>query len=137
MATRQVFLDQVTALATNKLRSDLDVSFAKVNVDDAQLLLSKAQNDVQAEFARLANLMGLREPTTYRLVEEPPPPTLSTNVPELVEQALQARPELLACATRERLASKSARAEKALRYPTVSAIGSAGVIPVGDPELPR
>ena len=64
VATRQVFLDQVSALATNKLRSDLDVSFARVNVDDAKLLLSKAQNDVQAEFARLANLMGLREPKT-------------------------------------------------------------------------
>ena len=56
-----MFLDQVSALASNKLRSELDVSFAKVNVDDAKLLLSKAQNDVQAEFARLANLMGLRE----------------------------------------------------------------------------
>ena len=94
VATRQMFLEQVSALASNKLRSDLDVSFARVNVEDAKLLLSKAQNDVQAEFARLANLMGLREPKTYRLVEEPLPPPLSTNISELVEQALQSRPEL-------------------------------------------
>jgi outer membrane protein len=137
VATRQVFLDQVTALATSKLRSDLDVSFAKVNVDDAQLLLSKAQNDVHAEFARLANLMGLRESTTYRLVEEPPPPMLSTNIPELVEQALQTRPELLSLRNSREASLKAARAEKALRYPTVSAVGSAGLIPVGDPELPK
>ena len=68
VATRQMFLDQVSALATNKLRSELDVSFAKVNVDDARLLLSKAQNDVQAEFARLANLYGLarsRRPSAW------------------------------------------------------------------------
>ena len=64
VATRQMFLDQVSALASNKLRSELDVSFAKVNVEDARLLLSKAQNDLQAEFAQLANLMGLREPKT-------------------------------------------------------------------------
>jgi outer membrane protein len=137
VTTRQVFLDQVAALATNKLRSELDVSFAKVNVDDAKLLLSKAQNDVQAEFARLANLMGLREPATYRLVEEPSPPTLSTNIPELVEQALQARPELLSLRNSREAALKFTRAEKALHYPTVSAVGSAGLIPVGDPQLPE
>ena len=84
VATRQIFLDQVSALASNKIKSELDVSFAKVNVDDAKLLLSKAQNDVQAEFARLANLLGLREPKTWRLVEESPPPPLSTNITELV-----------------------------------------------------
>ena len=136
VSTRQLFLDQVTALASNKLRSDLDVSFAKVNVEDGRLLLSKAQNDVQAEFTRLANLMGMREPKTYRLVEEPPPSALSTNVSELVEQALQLRPDLLSLRNSRDAALKFARAEKALHYPTVSAIGSAGVIPVGDPELP-
>jgi outer membrane protein len=137
VTTRQMFLEQVAALATNKLRSDLDVSFAKVNVDDAKLLLSKAQNDVRAEFARLANLMGLREPTAYQLVEEPSPPMLLTNIPELVEQALQARPELLSLRNSREASLKSAQAEKALRYPTVSAVGSAGVIPVGAPELPK
>ena len=137
VTNRQLFLDQVSALASNKIKSELDVSFAKVNVDDAKLLLSKAQNDVQAELARLANLMGLREPKDWRLVEEPSPPTLSTNIPELVEQALQARPELLSLRNSREAALKFARAEKALHYPTVSAVGSAGVIPVGDPQLPQ
>jgi len=137
VATRQVFLDQVSALATNKLRSDLDVSFAKVNVDDAKLLLSKAQNDVQAEFARLANLLGLREAQTWRLVEEPPPPPLSTNITELVAQGLQFRPELLNLRNTRDSALKFSRAEKALRYPIVSAVGSAGVVPVGDSQLPE
>jgi outer membrane protein len=136
VSTRQLFLDQVTALASNKLRSELDVSFAKVNVEDGRLLLSKAQNDVQAEFTRLCNLMGLREPKAYRLVEETPPSALSTNVSELVEQALQLRPDLLSLRNSRDAALKFARAEKALHYPTVSAIGSAGVIPVGDPPLP-
>jgi outer membrane protein len=136
VATRQVFLDQVGALATNKLRSDLDVSFARVNVDDARLLLSKAQNDVQAELTRLANLMGMRDPKDWRLVEEPPPSSLSTNVLELVAQALQSRPELLSLRNSREAALKFSRAEKALRYPTVSAVGSAGVVPVHDPPLP-
>jgi outer membrane protein len=134
---RQLFLDQVNALATNKLRSDLDVSFARVNLDDSKLLLSKAQNDLQAEFARLASVLGLREAKTWSLVEELAPPAFSTNVAELVEQALQSRPELLSLRNSREAARKFARAEKALHYPTVSALGSAGVIPVGDSELPR
>ncbi len=136
VATRQLFLDQVTALASNKLRSDLDLSFAKVNVDDAKLLLIKAQNDVQAELARLANLMALREPKNWQLLEAPAPPPLSTNVWELVAQGLQLRPELLSLRNSLDASAKFAKAEKALRYPTISAVASAGVVPVGDPQLP-
>ncbi len=137
VATRQLFLEQVSTLASNKIKSELDVAFAKVNVDDAELVLSKAQNDVQAEFARLANLLGLREAKTWRLVEEPPPPPLSTNIAELVEEGLRFRPELLSSRYSRDSALRFARAEKALSYPIVSAVGSAGVIPVGDPQLPQ
>jgi outer membrane protein len=135
VASRQLFLDQVSALATNKLRSDLDVSFAKVNVEDGKLLLSKAQNDLQAAFAQLANLMGLREPKTYRLVEQPLPPEVSTNVSQFVQQALQSRPDLLSLRNSQEAAFKFARAERALRYPTLSAVGSAGVVPIGNSAL--
>src|ERR1035437_5405287 len=94
VAARQLFLEQVTALVTNQIKSELDLSFARVNLDDGKLLLSKAQNDLQAAFAQLANLMALREPKTYHLVEEPLPPELSTNISEFVQQALQFRPDL-------------------------------------------
>jgi outer membrane protein len=137
VATRQLFLEQVSTLASNKIKSELDMAFAKVNVDDAELVLSKAQNDVQAEFARLANLLGLREAKTWRLVEEPPPPPLSTNIAELVEEGLRFRPELLSSRYSRDAALRFARAEKGLSYPVVSAVGSAGVIPVGDPQLPQ
>jgi outer membrane protein len=135
VAARQVFLDQVSALATNKLRSDLDVSFARVNVEEGRLLLSKAQNDLQAAFAQLANLMGLREPKTYRLVEQPLPPEVSTNVSQFVQQALQSRPDLLSLRNSQEAAFKFARAERALHYPTLSAVGSAGVVPIGNSAL--
>ena len=135
VAARQVFLDQVSALATNKLRSDLDVSFARVNFEEGRLLLSKAQNDLQAAFAQLANLMGLREPKTYRLVEQPLPPEVSTNVSQFVQQALQSRPDLLSLRNSQEAAFKFARAERALHYPTLSAVGSAGVVPIGNSAL--
>jgi outer membrane protein len=135
VAARQVFLDQVSVMASNKLRSDLDVSFARVNVEDGRLLLSKAQNDVQAAFAQLAKLMGLREQKTYRLVEQPLPPELATNISEFVQQALQARPDLLSLRNSQEAAFKFARAERALRYPSISAVGSAGLVPIGDTAL--
>ena len=136
VTNRQVILDQVSTLASNKLRSDLDVSFAKVNVEDAEILLIKARNDLEAAFAQLANLMGLAEPAPYRLVEQPLPPPASTNIADYVQQALRDRPDLLSLRNEQEAAIKFARAERALRYPTVSAVGSAGVVPVHDPQLP-
>src|ERR1035441_6595938 len=135
VAERQVFLDQVSVMATNKLRSELDVSFARVNVEDGKLLLSKAQNDVQASFAQLANLMGLREQKTYRLVEQPLPPELSTNISDFVQLALRSRPDLLSLRNSEEATFKFSRAERALHYPTLSAVGSAGVVPIGNSAL--
>ena len=67
--TRQLLLDQVTALATNKLRSELDVSFARVAVQEARLLLEKAQNDADAAMASLSTALGYREPRQFQLVE--------------------------------------------------------------------
>jgi outer membrane protein len=135
VAERQLFLEQVIALVSNKLKSELDLSFARVNLDDGRLLLSKAQNDLQAAFARLANLMAQREPKNYRLVEEPLPPELSTNVSEFVQLGLQSRPDLLSLRNSQAAAFKFARAERALRYPTFSAVGSAGLVPVGNSAL--
>jgi outer membrane protein len=135
VAERQIFLDQVSLMASNKLRSELDLSIARVNVEDAKLLLVKAQNDVQAAFAQLANLMALREPKTYRLVEEPLPPELSTNISDFVQLALRSRPDLLSLRNSQAAALKFGRAERAARYPTFSAVGSAGLVPIGNSAL--
>lgn len=135
VTTRQSFLDQVSELAKNKLRSELDVSFAKVNLDEGKLLLSKAQNDVRAAFTQLSTLMGLRQTQVYRLVDQPTPAMVSTNVESLVQQALRDRPDLLRLRHERDAALGFTRAEQALHYPTISAVGSAGVVPVGDPQL--
>jgi outer membrane protein len=136
VATRQIFQDQVEAKTTNKLSSELDLSFARVNLEDAQILLIRATNDLQAAFAQLANVMGLRDAKIYHLLEEPMPPVLSTNVSEFVQDALRSRPELLSLRNSYSAAIKFSRAERDLRYPTISAIASAGVIPIGDSQLP-
>src|SRR6185312_17093766 len=47
VSARQLLSDQVSELARNSLKSQLDVSFAEVNVSQAKLLLVRAQNSVQ------------------------------------------------------------------------------------------
>ena len=47
VSARQLLSDQVTELARNNLKSQLDVSFAEVNVSEAKLLLLRAQDGVQ------------------------------------------------------------------------------------------
>jgi outer membrane protein len=136
VTARQTFLDQVTALASNKLRSELDVSFARVNVEDARLLLSKAQNDLDAAFSQLSTLLGGRKQMTYELVDEPLPLGLSTNADQLVEEGLRARPDLIALRQSGEASHRFAKAERASRYPTIAAVGAAGVSPIHDPQIP-
>jgi outer membrane protein len=127
--TRQVVVDQVTELATTGLKSGLDLSFAKVNLSEAQLLLVQARNDVQAAFTRLSAAMGSREATVYQLVDQPLPPEPAADSTELVAQALRNRPDLASERSAERAAQKFADAERALWLPSISAIGAAGATP--------
>ena len=53
VGARQLVVDQVTALAASGLKSGLDLSFARVNLSQAQLLRLQARGDVQAAFAAL------------------------------------------------------------------------------------
>jgi outer membrane protein len=126
---RQVVVDQVTALAQSNLKSGLDVSFAKVSLGEAQLLRLQAQNDLAAAFANLSVALGQPDAPAYALTEEPMPGPPPADAVALVEQALRERPDVLA----ERLASQSAAkfadAEHALWFPTIAAMGAAGVTP--------
>ena len=69
MKARQLVSDQVTALAKNKLKSGLDVSFANVDLAQAQLLLVQAQNDLQASFAHLSDALGYSDQRTFQLAD--------------------------------------------------------------------
>ena len=51
VSARQLLSDQVTELTKNKLKSQLDQSFAEVQVSEAKLLLIRAQESFQAALA--------------------------------------------------------------------------------------
>jgi len=130
VSTRQTVADQVQALANANLKSGLDVSFAQVNLSDAQLLLVQAQNDLQASFAALAAAMGDNATTvTYDLVEEPLDSQPPNDASGLITQALRDRPDVAAQRLAAQGATEFARAERALWYPTVAALGAAGLSP--------
>ncbi len=127
--TRQTLLDQVTQLAQNQLRSQLDVSFAAVNVSQAKLLLIQAQNGLAEAYAELARALGADTVVEYRVQEEPLPPVPPLNPDDLVTQAIANRPELASFRLSRDSAYRFAEAEKDLAHPTVSVVGVAGYIP--------
>ncbi|MGO9258843.1 MAG: TolC family protein [Bryobacteraceae bacterium] len=135
---RQLQASQITELARNNLRSQLDVSFADVTVSQAKLLLIRSQNLVQSAFAELTRALGAQQAVTYQLVEEATPPSPQANAEDLVGQALQNRPELAALRLARDAAYRFEDAERDLKRPTASFVGVAGYMPYIDQiNLPR
>ncbi len=135
VSMRRGVLEQTQMLATNKLKSELDVSFANVNLDQALVLEAKALSDLKARFASLTALLGEREPRTYKLTDEPMPPPSTNNPTALIMEALANRPELAQARFQRDAAKEFAQAEKKLSYPTINAMAVAGLTPVGDPRF--
>jgi outer membrane protein len=129
VSARQLLSDQVTELARNNLKSQLDVGFADVNVSEAKLLLLRAQDSVQQALAELGRAMGSDQPANYQLTDEPLPSGPPATADELVAQALSSRPELAGLRFSRDAAYKFADAEKDLSRPTVSAVAVGGFLP--------
>ena len=66
---RQLVSDQITTLFQNKLRSQLDVSFANANLAQAKLLLLDAQNNYQAALSALSQVLGYASQQPFDLVD--------------------------------------------------------------------
>jgi outer membrane protein len=134
--SRQALVDRVGALTQAKLRSDLDLSFANVDLSRAKLLLLESQNNYQTSLSALSALLGYQDQQPFDVVESgeqitPPTP----NVQPLIAQALQQRPEVAALQFQVESAQKNSNAEHDLWRPTVSALGTAGIAPVRDPQI--
>ena len=129
VSARQLLSDQVTELARNGLKSQLDASFAEVNVSQAKLLLVRAHDAIQQAQAELGRAIGSDQPANYQLAEEPLPAGPPATADALVAQALGNRPELAGLRFSRDAAYKFADAEKDLSRPTVSAVAVAGFLP--------
>ena len=137
VTARQTLADQVTELAKNQLKSQLDVSFADVTVSEAKLLLLRAQEDVQRALAELGRALGSDQPANYQLVDEPLPPGPPATADNLVAQAENNRPELASLRSAHEAAQRFFEAEKDLSRPTVSIVAVGGALPyINSPSIP-
>lgn len=133
---RQLVSDQITALAQSNLKSTLDVSFANVNLADAKLLLVQAENTLKSAQAQLAAVLALPGDTKFVLVDVPTPAPVSGQLDGLIRQALSDRPELKGIHLEQSAAEKFVKAEHALHYPNLMILGTAGIVPARQPEIP-
>jgi outer membrane protein len=128
---RQTTQSQVNQLTQNKLRSTLDLTFANVNLSQAQLLQLDAQNNADAAMASLDEVLGLDRPVNYSLVDNtknsPPPPP---DEQALLDLAVKQRPDLQSLDLSRQSQEKFSRAQRDQMLPTLSAIGTVGASPV-------
>jgi len=131
VAFRQDTANLVGSLASAKLKSTLDQSFAEVNLNQAQVLELDAQNEEDAAFADLSNVLGYERQQNFELVDnadKPMPP--AQDIDSLTTLAFQSRPDLAAVNEQQQAAEKYRKAEHELWLPTISALGVAGGSPV-------
>ena len=136
VSARQTVSDQVEALFKSKLRSQLDFSFASVNLAQAKLLLLDAENNQDAALAALSAVLGYPGVQNFQLIEDTTPVASPPgNVDDLIASAFAMRPEILALDFQYRSAEKFQSAEHDLFYPTIAAVGVVGDTPVRNPVL--
>ena len=136
VASRQLLSDQVSALTKSKLKSDLDLSFANVNLAQAKLLYLDALNNDKASAAALSAILGYSTLEAFDLVNDtepltPPPP----DVDPLLAEAFAKRPEILALEFQSESAEKLHQAAHDQLYPTISALAAFGDSPVRDDRI--
>jgi outer membrane protein len=133
---RQTVAGQIQGLFNSKLKSQLDLSFANVNLAQAKLLLLDAENSENASYASLAAVLGFANLQNFQLVEDMTPLTSPpANVDDLISQAFTNRPELLALSYQYQSARKFQSAERDLLFPTIRALGAVGDVAAGNPAL--
>jgi outer membrane protein len=134
LKNRQLLSDQVGGLAKNQLRSDLDARIAATAVDEARLLVDKADDDWQSALATLTSLVGRRTlVTTDQLVDEAgSTAAFPADAEALADLALQQRPEILRQRAVRDAAHNLASAAADARLPVISALAAAGEVPVRD-----
>lgn len=129
VSERQLVSNQVTQLAANQLKSQLDVTFANVELSQAQLLLIQAQNNLQTSYAELTRALGFADQRAYQLAEPEPPVGPPTDLPGLIQRAVMDRPELVGGRLEISAAQTFMTAQRDLWFPSITAVGAAGLIP--------
>jgi outer membrane protein len=131
VAARTTTGTQVEEMTRNKLKSTLDLSFANVNLSQAKLLELDAENNAASAMAALDAVLGLDRPVTYDLVEDDTPlEAPPADADALVQLALNQRPDLQSLNFVQQAEEKFSHAQRDQRLPSISALGTAGTVPI-------
>jgi len=133
---RRDLVDQIQALTNAKLRSEIDLSFSKVDLARAKLLLLESQNNYEASLSTLSAILAFSDRQNFAVVEpltQAVPP--AADPAPLIQEALNQRPEVRALEDDVTAATKFSKAERDLWWPTISANGVVGSAPVRDDHI--
>ncbi|MGA7110715.1 MAG: TolC family protein [Terracidiphilus sp.] len=130
-STRQTTQSQISSYTQNKLKSTLDLSFADVNLSQAKLLELNAKGNADSTMAALDAVLGLDRQVTYDLVEDTTPLAAPpAEAEQLIQLALQQRPDLQALKLNQQAAIKFSHAERDQMLPSITAAGTVGSVPI-------
>lgn len=123
LQAREQIRQQVESLYRNQLRSKLDLDFATVSAKQADVGFVKAKKDLQLAFTNLNLAMGQAGSQEYTLdpvsiTVQPGPP-----ITQLVDVALEQRPEVRGSRFHIAATEEGVKAAKALRYGQIEALG--------------
>ncbi len=123
------------ALTASALKSDLDLNIASADLSQSQLLQLDAENAVASASAALAEVLAAPPDTVYQAVEDqsaaPPPPPEADSSAALNASAQAQRPDLQSLRLNAQAFGKFAKAQQLQHLPSISALATGGITPVG------
>ena len=132
VAARQSVADRVGALAQSKLRSELDASFAEVDLAQARLLRLDAENSQKASLAVLSAVLGYDDEREFVLVDDTRPlEAPSSDVGALIARGPRAHgPRSRRSTSTPDPPRDSTSRKRTSLLPNVRALGAAGGAPL-------
>jgi len=121
LADQQKHLEQTQGFVDVGTQPEIALAQSKTNVANAQVQLITAENNYAVARAQLNQAMGVEQPIDYDVADETAPPVEGEDAPgdALVQEALQARPEIAAASEQVRAQELTVRSIEGGYGPTL------------------
>jgi outer membrane protein len=120
-------LAQITGFVQAGTRPEIDLAQARANASTARVSVIKTENDYIVARAELNQAMGITGDTEYDVTDDtlPPVPGETGAVGPLIDEAVQARPDVAALEAQVRAQELAARSARGAYWPILNAIAGA------------
>jgi outer membrane protein len=135
ITTRQDVENRIEALTAQHLKSELDLGFAKVNLEEGRMLEAQTRNELTINQLTLAAVLGYDTARPFRLVDQAVVAPAKADTQHLVDLAIVNNPQIAQLRLEVASLRRQYDASEDLDYPTLSAVGVAGIIKNHDPRL--